>query len=228
MIVVGKVIIIELIEYCIKILIIYIRNGKIMENKERKIYRILKTKEVTWERILFDEKFKFYNKPFTPAKLSFMGRNMKPFIITKKYANFNGRLTTEESILFNEEFHNIIAQWDCGATTSVISSQLAEKLGLTPCGKSELKGTTSAIVSCEYNIELVLSSGASFELKVNSSDEISGSGIDMLIGMDVIQYGDFAVSTYNGETCFSFRIPSMGLIDFSKDEKQQANIRLEL
>ena len=46
MIAVGKVIITELIEYCIKILIIYIRNGKIMENKERKIYRILKT--VIW------------------------------------------------------------------------------------------------------------------------------------------------------------------------------------
>ena len=31
----------------------------------------------------------------------------------------------------------------------------------------------------------------------------------MLIGMDVICMGDFAVSNYNGRTAFTFRMPSM-------------------
>jgi hypothetical protein len=39
---------------------------------------------------------------------------------------------------------------------------------------------------------------------------------DMLIGMDVIKFGDFAVTNYNGRTTFSFRMPSMAEIDFVK------------
>jgi len=40
---------------------------------------------------------------------------------------------------------------------------------------------------------------------------------DMLIGMDVINHGDFAISNFDGKTTFSFRIPSLAKIDFCKD-----------
>jgi len=36
----------------------------------------------------------------------------------------------------------------------------------------------------------------------------------MLIGMDIIGIGDFAVSNYNNKTIFSFRYPSKHKIDF--------------
>jgi len=39
---------------------------------------------------------------------------------------------------------------------------------------------------------------------------------DMLIGMDVITLGDFAITNPNGKTVFSFRMPSMTEIDFIK------------
>ena len=43
---------------------------------------------------------------------------------------------------------------------------------------------------------------------------------DVLIGMDIINRGDFAVSNRNGQTQFSFRIPSIESFDFVKiDEK---------
>jgi WD40 repeat protein len=49
--------------------------------------------------------------------------------------------------------------------------------------------------------------------------KISGD-FEVLIGMDIIQLGDFAVTNYNGRTVFSFRIPSMAHIDFlNSDEK---------
>jgi hypothetical protein len=41
-------------------------------------------------------------------------------------------------------------------------------------------------------------------------------GFDILIGMDIITFGDFAVSNFNKKTSFSFRIPSEAEIDFSK------------
>lgn len=36
----------------------------------------------------------------------------------------------------------------------------------------------------------------------------------MLIGMDIINKGDFAVSNYQNKTVFSFRMPSESLMDF--------------
>ena len=44
--------------------------------------------------------------------------------------------------------------------------------------------------------------------------KISEQGIDVLIGMDVISKGDFAISYYNGKTQFSFRIPSQNDVDY--------------
>ena len=38
---------------------------------------------------------------------------------------------------------------------------------------------------------------------------------DMLIGMDIMNRGDFAVTNLNGVTMFSFRVPSSEAIDFT-------------
>lgn len=46
-------------------------------------------------------------------------------------------------------------------------------------------------------------------------------GADILIGMDVIGSGDFAVTNNNGRTVFSFRIPSQSPIDFAQEINQQ-------
>ena len=53
------------------------------------------------------------------------------------------------------------------------------------------------------------------DVKVCAS-EIGSQGIGLLIGMDIISVGDFAVSNYGGKTAFSFAHPSMGKIDFVK------------
>jgi hypothetical protein len=39
---------------------------------------------------------------------------------------------------------------------------------------------------------------------------------DVLIGLDIICRGDFAISNYNNSTQFTFRIPSICDIDFCK------------
>ncbi len=39
----------------------------------------------------------------------------------------------------------------------------------------------------------------------------------MLIGMDIISRGDFAVTNKDGKTTFSFRLPSVAKIDFVKE-----------
>ncbi len=45
-------------------------------------------------------------------------------------------------------------------------------------------------------------------------------GCDVLIGMDIINMGDFAVTNRDGATVFSFQMPSMNLIDFVEIVKE--------
>ena len=41
---------------------------------------------------------------------------------------------------------------------------------------------------------------------------------DVIIGMDIINRGDFAVSNRNGATSFSFRVPSVEDFDFAAED----------
>mgnify|MGYP003298516742 CR=1 FL=1 len=43
---------------------------------------------------------------------------------------------------------------------------------------------------------------------------------DVLIGMDVIRYGDFTISNYNGKTKMSFRIPSIQETDYVEEARK--------
>lgn len=51
--------------------------------------------------------------------------------------------------------------------------------------------------------------------------QITGDG-DVLIGMDIISNGDFAVTNKDNKTVFTFRIPSIVYIDFVKDSKEKS------
>ena len=46
-------------------------------------------------------------------------------------------------------------------------------------------------------------------------------GADVLIGMDIIARGDFAVTNQDGKTKFSFRIPSQADIDFVVEDNRE-------
>ena len=45
---------------------------------------------------------------------------------------------------------------------------------------------------------------------------------DVLIGMDIITQGDFAVTNLGGKTKFSFRIPSQASINFVTEDQEAA------
>jgi hypothetical protein len=47
---------------------------------------------------------------------------------------------------------------------------------------------------------------------------------DVLIGMDVIAGGDFAVTSYLGKTHMSFRMPSVQCIDFVKQRPESIQV----
>lgn len=45
---------------------------------------------------------------------------------------------------------------------------------------------------------------------------------DILIGMDIITRGEFAVTTFKGFSQFSFRYPAQGHIDFIDDTRKKS------
>jgi len=63
-----------------------------------------------------------------------------------------------------------------------------------------------------YGVNILLPNNIGFHaLKVT---EGILTGIDVLIGMDIISKGDFAITSFHGNTKFSFNMPSTHDIDF--------------
>ena len=131
-----------------------------------------------------------------------------------------GIYTTKE---FNKSFKPIkkhyMALWDTGSTMTVISDELASKLNLEPVGDMVAETAGGRYVAKKYIISLNLPNRLNIENIMVSSGKL-GPGIDILIGMDLITLGDFAITNYNNKTVFSFRFPSTEVIDFVKNEKK--------
>ncbi|MDR1160157.1 MAG: SEC-C domain-containing protein [Syntrophomonadaceae bacterium] len=107
------------------------------------------------------------------------------------------------------------AIWDTGATSTVITPKVVKDLGLRVV--SVIKAhTPSGEMDCDqFYVNLFLPNHV--EIKRVRVTQAVPHNCDVLVGMDIIGMGDFAVSNYNGKTMFSFRIPSLGSIDFVKN-----------
>ena len=107
-----------------------------------------------------------------------------------------------------------VAVWDTGAVSTAITKDIVAKLSLRQLGWKMLEGVTGGAVCNTYLIALFLPNGILIpELEV--ADCEGNIGCDILIGMDVISMGDFAICNQDNRTTFSFRIPSLASINFT-------------
>ena len=110
------------------------------------------------------------------------------------------------------EGHTAKAIWDTGATNSVISKSVIETLELSPVGATQTYGVHGSKVVDVFLVGIALPNRIVVpELRVTLG-ELSGAGV--LIGMDIITRGDFAVTNFRNRTVFSFCMPSQQTIDF--------------
>ena len=109
--------------------------------------------------------------------------------------------------------------WDTGATGSAITSEVAKKLGLKPITMTDVH-TAGGIRACNvYMVDLLLPNDILVSnVQVTEADMTSN---DVLIGMDIITLGDFAITNFGGKTRFSFSIPSTRTIDFVQEERSK-------
>jgi predicted aspartyl protease len=118
-----------------------------------------------------------------------------------------------ESAIDPKEKLRANALWDTGASGSLIRPEIATKLNLRSIGKVLISTPSGTDVpSNVYYVNLHLPN----KVVISEIRVVEGipNNCDMLIGMDVICLGDFAVTNYNGKTVFSFRMPSREKIDF--------------
>ncbi len=113
----------------------------------------------------------------------------------------------------SKEFPGLI---DTGATNTCVSAELAKELGFTPIGVTETGTANGKTQVNVYVGDLSLCQGrVHFSrhkvLEVNLTEQ---QGVEILIGMDILIQGDFAITHKDGRTVASFRVPSIAKYDF--------------
>jgi predicted aspartyl protease len=133
-------------------------------------------------------------------------------IVSQVSVRQSERLCQLQNLQGGEE--SVQALWDTGANHSCVSARLAQRLGLINVDAFKVVGVAGVFRSFVHLIDVVLPNAVSIR-NVKVTEFIDDNDFDVIIGMDIITCGDFAVSNYGRETVVSFRIPSQAPpIDF--------------
>jgi predicted aspartyl protease len=112
-----------------------------------------------------------------------------------------------------------VAIWDTGATNTAITPRIVKQLNLLPISMTRVSTAGGLIDTPVYLVDVFLPNFVAIpSLRVTECELVQDT--DVLIGMDIITQGDFAVSNYKEKTTFSFRMPSLLEIDLTKPPKQ--------
>jgi hypothetical protein len=109
------------------------------------------------------------------------------------------------------KFHTDKALWDTGADTTIISSSIVRELQLKPYKQGGIAGIGGASDSNVYLVHILIPTGDFVTyVEVMESDF---EDYDVIIGMDVITFGDLLITNANDKTVFQFRTPSQGCVE---------------
>ena len=112
------------------------------------------------------------------------------------------------------------ALWDTGATISAITQGVVSECHLTPIDTAMVYGIGGPELAEVYLVNIALPNRVVFtKTRVTKAKSIEGG--DVLIGMDIINKGDFAITHPSGKTQFTFRIPPQADIDFVKEDQPE-------
>lgn len=115
------------------------------------------------------------------------------------------------------------ALWDTGASKSMISQEIVKGLALVSNGTARKLFHAGGFEDSQptYLVNLRLPNNVRFERITAAGFPGSGGAFDVIIGMDILARGDFSLSFVGGETCMSFRTPSIAEIDYVKEYNRQ-------
>jgi len=118
-------------------------------------------------------------------------------------------------------YKNFFAIWDTGATNTVITERVVKDCGLRPISMAKIYHPGGETKDANvYFVNIRLPNKVEV-YNLRATEGILRGKADVLVGMDIIGKGDFAVTNYDGKTVFSFRIPSIEQIDFIKQLRKE-------
>jgi hypothetical protein len=138
---------------------------------------------------------------------------LKYFAHEQNYAFRTPVLTSEieifpRSSLSRIDGMKVFAVWDTGATKTFINRHLSEQLCLVPIEFQPVVGATGSQMAGLVDLAIKLPNDLFIPDKRAFVCDLPDS-IHILIGMDIIQLGDFHISNANGKTRFSFVVPPL-------------------
>ncbi len=117
----------------------------------------------------------------------------------------------------------IIGVWDTGASMSSISNDVLIQLGYMPYKQTQMQTANGTATTFLYKLDIYMPNMNFIPGMIIAGINIQDDKIQMLIGMDIITYGDFAITNFMSKTIFSFRIPSLHSIDYVKELHKKLN-----
>lgn len=117
------------------------------------------------------------------------------------------------------EDHNAMkynAIWDTGATGTVITQKVVDDCALPSIGISKVQ-TAAGLDKANVYLANIWLPNKIIVPNVKVTLGKLGSGVSVLIGMNIIGRGDFAVTGRDEKTIFTYRFPSVEQIDFVKN-----------
>lgn len=159
----------------------------------------------------------------TYTSITPMTRSYKPFAITAKTLG-SPRLLYTRILVVNLASEDkltaayVNALWDTGAQCSLMTRDLARRLGFD--FEKEIPGIgIGGITTAAYGYAYValVSNGDTVDTMAAVVDSLPGKHCSFILGMDFISKGSLAISSSRLETTLSFTIPAGQPIDFVKD-----------
>lgn len=149
------------------------------------------------------------------------GKILKAKCLHIELSNQATEILSDIKISHTEDFNNehgieCLGVWDTGSEGCLISPVLAESLKLVLISYKKVIGVTSEEITPEYLVNIFLPNGDSFE----GISTLVGTNLlenEFIIGMSIINKGDFAITNVNNKTTMSFRVPSIQRINFESD-----------
>jgi hypothetical protein len=118
------------------------------------------------------------------------------------------RQSSELARIFGVKFVPVDTQalWDTGASGSCVSKSLANRLGLKSVELCYVSGVGGIHRSNVYTVDILLPNRVAVN-GVRVTEFFDNGSFNVIIGMDIITIGDFAISNQGGKTTVSYRMP---------------------
>lgn len=121
-----------------------------------------------------------------------------------------------------EDLYRTTALWDTGATASVVTTDTVKSLGLKPVGRTRVNHAGGTSDTDVYMVDIYLPNEVAVRgVRVTECSQQAGS-FGVIIGMDILTLGDFALTNTKDKTSVSFRVPSVREVDYVREQIEEA------